>query len=211
MRAALRGAWLGLLLACALPVGAQVFTYIDEDGNRVFTDRPRSQTAQAVETRTTNSMPAMPVAPRSPEMVQADAEPAAGYAQLQILAPADDATIRNNAGNLEVAVDSQPPLHTGHLYRITLDGTPVGEASTSPLQSLHNIDRGSHRLQVEIVDAQGKTIQHSPPHTFHMMRASLAQRRMVKPCKKDDYGVRPECPLKDKPPEKKNIPFVPFI
>lgn len=49
MRAALRGAWLGLLLACALPVGAQVFTYVDEDGNRVFTDRPRSQAAQAVE------------------------------------------------------------------------------------------------------------------------------------------------------------------
>ncbi len=115
MRAALRGAWLGLLLACALPVGAQVFTYVDEDGNRVFTDRPRSQAAQAVETRTTNSMPAMPVAPRSPEMVQADAEPAAGYAQLQILAPADDATIRNNAGNLEMAIDSQPPLHTGRL------------------------------------------------------------------------------------------------
>src|SRR5690606_2109150 len=102
-------------------------------------------------------------------------------------------------------------LHTGHLYRITLDGSPVGEASTSPLQQLHNIDRGSHRLQVEIVDAQGKTIQHSPPHTFHMMRTSLAQRRMVNPCKKDDYGVRPEGPRKDRPTEKKNIPFVPFL
>jgi hypothetical protein len=33
----------------------------------------------------------------------------------------------------------------------------------------------------------------------------------VRPCKKDDYGVRPECPLQDKPPEKKDIPLVPFI
>lgn len=211
MKSRLHGAWLGLLLAWALPVGAQVFTYIDENGNRVFTDRPRSHAAQPVETRTTNEMPAMPVAPRPSEAAQAAAEPAVVYAQLQILAPADDATIRNNAGELEVTVDSQPPLHTDHLYRLTLDGAPVGEASTSPLQRLHNVDRGSHRLQVEIVDAQGKTLQHSPPHTFHMLRTSLAQRRMVNPCKKDDYGVRPECPLKDKPPEKKNIPFVPFI
>jgi hypothetical protein len=44
-----------------------------------------------------------------------------------------------------------------------------------------------------------------------MQRISLAQKRKVTPCKKADYGVRPECPLKDKPPEKKNIPFVPFI
>lgn len=211
MTPALRGIWLGLLLACALPVGAQVFTYIDENGNRVFTDRPRSQAAQAVEPRTTNSMPTTPVAPRPAKVAQPDAETVPGYALLQILAPADDATIRNNAGDLEVAVDSQPPLHPGHLYRITLDGTPIGEASASPTQQLHNVDRGSHRLAVEIVDAQGVTVQQSTPHTFHMMRTSLAQRRMVKPCKKGDYGVRPECPMKDKPPEKKNIPFVPFI
>lgn len=211
MRSRLLVAWLGLLLSWALPVGAQVFTYIDESGNRVFTDRPRNQAAQAVESRITNSMPATPVAPRAPAVARPTAEPAVTYTQLQILAPADDATIRNNAGDLEVAIDSQPPLHAGHFFRITLDGAPAGEASTSTLHPLHNVDRGSHRLVIEIVDAQGKTIQQSSPHTFHMMRTSLAQRRMVNPCKKDDFGVRPECPLKDKPPEKKNIPFVPFL
>lgn len=211
MKPALRGIWLGLLLACALPVGAQVFTYVDENGNRVFTDRPRSQAAQAVETRMSNSMPTIPVAPRSPTVTQPNAETAHGYPQLQIVAPVDDATIRNNAGDLEVVVDSQPPLHQGHLYRIILDGTLMGEASASPTLQLHNVDRGSHQLTVEIVDAQGKTLEQSAPLTFHMMRTSLAQRRMVNPCKKGDFGVRPECPMKDKPPEKKNIPFVPFI
>ena len=44
-----------------------------------------------------------------------------------------------------------------------------------------------------------------------MQRISLAQKRKANPCKKADYGVRPECPIKDKPVEKKNIPFVPFI
>jgi len=209
MSLTLHALWLGLLLAWALPASAQVFTYIDEHGNRVFTDRPGKPAAQPVETRTINSMPATPVAP-SPRAARPSAGPSFSYA-LQILAPADDATIRNNAGDLEVTVSSQPALLADHLYRLMLDGAPVGEPSTSPVHALRNIDRGSHQLVVEIVDTQGNAVQKSAPLTFHLMRTSLAQRRMVNPCKKDQYGVRPECPLKDKPPEKKNIPFVPFI
>lgn len=200
-----------LLLASALPAGAQVFTYVDEQGNRVFTDRPGGRAAEAVKPGTTNSMPAQPVAPRLPRIEQPAARQAFVYSAFRIVAPENDATVRNNAGDLQVAVDSQPELQVGHQYRLTLDGAPVGEPGTSPSWLLNNIDRGTHQLIVEIIDAQGQPIQQSEPLTFHMMRTSLAQRRMVRPCKKDDYGVRPECPLKDKPPEKKNIPFVPFI
>jgi hypothetical protein len=76
---------------------------------------------------------------------------------------------------------------------------------------LQNVDRGSHQLVVEVIDSQGERVLSSEPRVFHMMRTSLAQRRMVNPCRKADYGVRPECPLKDKPKEKKDIPFVPFL
>ena len=200
-----------LLLASALPAGAQVYTYVDESGNRVFTDRPGGRQAEAVRSGTTNSMPAMPVAPRSPNTAQPAAEPNFVYSRLQIVAPENDATVRNNAGDLQVAIDSQPELQPGHQYRLIIDGVPVGEPDASPNRQLNNIDRGSHQLVVEIVDAQGKPLQQSEPLVFHMMRTSLAQRRMIKPCEKGDFGVRPECPLKDKPPEKKNIPFVPFI
>ena len=58
---------------------------------------------------------------------------------------------------------------------------------------------------------QGRTLERTPGQPFHMVRISLAQKRMVKPCTKTDYGVRPECPLKDKPVEEKDIPFVPFL
>ncbi len=62
-----------------------------------------------------------------------------------------------------------------------------------------------------MVDAQERVLQQSESRSFHLIRTSLAQRRMVNPCKKADYGVRPECPLKDKPVEKRDIPFVPFL
>jgi len=125
--------------------------------------------------------------------------------------PDPDATIRNNAGELAVSVTSTPALHPGHQYRLLLDGAAVGAPGESPVLMLQNVDRGSHQLVVEVIDSQGERLQASAPRVFHMMRTSLAQRRMVNPCKKGDYGVRPECPLKDKPKEKKDIPFVPFL
>ena len=197
------------LLLAGLPAAAQVYTYVDADGNRVFTDRPASDNAERIELPPTNNMslpastPPMPVAePRAP---------APSYRMLRILLPLPDATIRDSAGNLLVTATSEPALHSGHSFRLLLDGQAAGTTGRSPVFPLENVDRGTHQLSVEIVDAQGRTLERTPNQPLHMLRISLAQKRLVNPCKKDDYGVRPECPLKDKPAEKKDIPFVPFI
>ncbi|VXC97008.1 DUF4124 domain-containing protein [Pseudomonas sp. 9Ag] len=200
----------GLLLACALPASAAIYSYIDVEGNRVFTDRPDGRAVEQVETKPANTMAAQPLPPPK-QAVKVLKATAPSYILLDILLPAPDATIRNNAGELAVSVTSQPPLHPGHQYRLLLDGAPASAPGESPVLTLQNIDRGSHQLVVEVIDSQGERVQSSEPRAFHMMRTSLAQRRMVNPCRKADYGVRPECPLKDKPKEKKDIPFVPFL
>lgn len=200
----------GLLSLFALPASAGIYTYIDAQGNRVFTDRPGGRAVESVDTRTINSMPAQPTTPlAAPD--QARRESKFTYRLLEIVQPEHDATLRNNAGELSVSVTSDPVLQPGHLYRLLLDGSPVAPATSEPVFALQNIDRGSHQLIVEVVDDEGQALQSSPPRTFHLLRTSLAQRRMVNPCKKVEYGVRPECPLKDKPKEKKDIPFVPFL
>lgn len=197
------------LMLLALPTMAQVYTYIDGEGNRVFTDKPKAGNAERIELAPSNSMPTVGTQP-APEVV-APPEPGLRYNLLRILVPQPDATIRDSAGNLIVSVNSEPGLFPEHSYRLLLNGTAVGEVGSSPVFPLENIDRGTHQLAVEIIDKQGRIIERTPTQPFHMLRISLAQKRMVTPCKKADYGVRPECPLKDKPPEKKNIPFVPFI
>ncbi|MBA1276401.1 DUF4124 domain-containing protein [Stutzerimonas stutzeri] len=200
----------GLLSLLALPVSAGIYTYIDEQGNRVFTDRPGGRAAESVDSISINSMPAQPAAPpATPD--KAPRENKFTYRLLEIVQPEHDTTLRNNAGELSVSVTSDPALQPGHLYRLLLDGSLIAPATSEPTFALRNIDRGSHQLIVEVVDDNGQTLQSSPPRTFHLLRTSLAQRRMVNPCKKADYGVRPECPLKDKPKEKKDIPFVPFL
>lgn len=197
------------LILLSPPLQAEIYTYIDAEGNRVFTDRPGAGNAQRVTTTPANSMPAPPPPPSvAPTQT---ATPALAYQMLRILLPAPDATIRDNAGKLIVTATSEPALHPGHGYRLLLDGRIVGEAGRSPVFALENVDRGTHQLAVEITDAQGRIVERTPGQPLHMLRISLAQKRRANPCQKDDYGVRPECPLKDKPEEKRDIPFVPFL
>ncbi|MGE4404159.1 DUF4124 domain-containing protein [Pseudomonas sp.] len=205
--------WLAAaLLAVALPATAQVYTYIDAEGNRVFTDRPADQAAEQVHLKPGNSMPAPPIPTRQaakPGPVEVEAAVVA-Y-QLHILSPAADETIRDNAGTVSVTFQSGPALQPRHAYQLLLDEQPLGApASQSPIV-LSNVDRGTHQLAMAVVDEQARILQRTASQPFHLIRTSLAQRRMAKPCQKDDYGVRPECPLKDKPPEKRDIPFVPFL
>ncbi|WP_120995001.1 DUF4124 domain-containing protein [Stutzerimonas urumqiensis] len=207
-----RAAWLLALLP--LWASAQVYTYIDEHGNRVFTDRPRGHDARSVELSPTNAMP--PPAPPAPHAESAERAPIvtrklspARYQSVSIVSPAPDDTRRDNQGNLNVVATSEPPLRPGDHFRLLLDGTPAAESGNGTL-SLSNIDRGTHTLVVEILGPDGSVLGASPSQPVHIKRMSLAQRRRAQPCQKDDYGVRPECPLKDKPVEK-NIPFVPFL
>lgn len=199
-----------LLGLFSLPAQAGVYTYIDAEGNRVFTDQPPSEKAQKVEIAPSNKMAPTQAPPAAiPPYPATRVEPA--YDVLRILVPEPDATIRDAAGNLIVTASSDPSLHAGHSFRLIMDGQPTGEAGRSPVFPLENIDRGTHQISVEIIDSQGRIVERTPSQPFHMKRISLAEKRRANPCKKGDWGVRPECPIEDKPPEPRDIPFVPFI
>lgn len=131
------------------------------------------------------------------------------YQVLRILVPEPDASIHNGSGDMIVTLNSEPGLLPGHSYRLLLDGAPQGEISRSPVFSLQHVDRGTHQLVAEIIDSAGLIVERTPAQPFHMHRMTLAQKRKINPCKKDEYGVRPECPLKDKP--KEEVSILPFF
>ncbi|MBB4863035.1 hypothetical protein HNP46_001880 [Pseudomonas nitritireducens] len=167
------------MLFC-LTANAEVYTYIDKDGNRVFTDQPPRGNAQKLDMTPRNDPQKAPHGVRMPPPLYAPATPPlpAGppaYQLLRILVPEPDATIRANDGALIVSATSDPALLPGHLYRLLLDGKPVGEPGRSPVFPLDNIDRGTHQLSVEIVDTLGRTIEQTPNQPFHMFRVSVAE------------------------------------
>lgn len=200
------------LLSClSLPALAEVYTYTDAEGNRVFTDRPKPGNATRVEVAPTNSLGQINVTPRTPvALVETTIKPPA-YQMLRILVPVPDAVINDGTGDIVVSASSEPALLPSHNYRLIVDGQPSAEPSRSPVFPVPNLDRGTHQLSVEILDANGLTLERTPSQPLHIRLTSLEQKRQAKPCKRREYGVRPECPLKDKPPVKPDIPFVPFI
>lgn len=205
-------AWLHRALICLLMlIGhsavAEVYTYIDAEGNRVFTDQPHKN-AKKVDIAPSNQIRSAPKKPSQASSAKPKPGPLFHYQLLRILAPEPDTTIRDIQGNLIVTVTNDPELQPGHVYRLLLDGSVYGDAGRSPVFPLTNIDRGTHLLSIEIVDQYGRVAERTPNQPFHMMRISLAQKRLANPCKTEEYGVRPECPIKDKPPEESSIlPF----
>ena len=185
------------LLVLSASAMAQVYTYIDAQGNRVYTDKPHAN-ATVVDVRPSNSMSATPVLP-TPARKLARKQPVSHYDMLRILIPEPDASIHDASGNTIVTITSDPPLMANHGYRLLMDGNVVAGPAVSPVFALKNVDRGTHQLAAEIIDNHETVIERTPAQPFHMQRISLIQKRRNNPCKTEDYGVRPECPLADKP------------
>ena len=200
----LKGALVCLLILIGHSANAEVYTYIDAEGNRVFTDQPHKN-AKKVDIAPSNQIRSTPKKTRQASNAKPKPGPLFQYQLLRILAPEPDSTIRDVQGNLIVTVTNDPELQPGHNYRLLLDGEVYGSAGRSPVFPMTNIDRGTHQLSIEIVDQFGRVAERTPNQPFHMMRISLSQKRLANPCKAEEYGVRPECPIKDKPPEERGI------
>lgn len=148
---------IGLALA-AMPLQAAVYKWIDKQGLTHYSDRlqpgaeqvsiPMSQT-EALASKTRE--PVEPIKKTSGLV----------YKQLKILQPLNKTTIRNNQGYLPVVVESFPALSQHHAFQLLLDGRPQGKPITKNVFSLHNLDRGTHHLSVQIIDSHGRVLAKS--------------------------------------------------
>ncbi|RMG57255.1 MAG: DUF4124 domain-containing protein, partial [Gammaproteobacteria bacterium] len=99
-----------------------------------------------------------------------DAEPKkVTYESVEILRPANDEAIRSNNGLLVISFRAVPDLAPGDHFEVVMDGQPVGQTRGQSL-TLENVDRGTHTVEVHIVDEAGNDRAHSDPVTFHLLR-----------------------------------------
>ena len=165
------------LLTTSVDVNAKIYKSVDAEGRVVFTDIPPKDDQQSVEVETYNTYtPATPIAtPESEAEVEEPVEDVApSYTSLRITAPSDDEPVRENAGNVTISVTSTPALDTsrGHTLQVLLDDVVMANGEGNSL-SLTNVDRGTHSVIVQIVDAQGEIKITSEAVTFHMLRHSI--------------------------------------
>ncbi|MGH8494489.1 MAG: DUF4124 domain-containing protein [Moraxellaceae bacterium] len=141
---------------------AEVYKYIDSNGNLVLTDTPpKDQAAKAekVETRPLMTVPAFQggskEAPSAPSKKVANP----GY-EIVIQNPEPGATFQKNAEEtIPVAVSVSPSVVEGHRLVYLLDGQEQ-EGSIGSLAS-DVLDRGAHRLEVRVVDGKGVVLSHA--------------------------------------------------
>jgi len=158
-----------LLLVCAYAASAQIYKYTDANGNTVYSDHsPDGVKAQAVELPPLNSV--QPQAPSAPSSDAASRAPARNaYEVLELTGLPTEEALRANNGTFTVSVLIKPRLQAPHQLRLLLDDAPYGQPSNVPILQLVNVDRGEHRLAVQVIDGEAN-IQQSPAVVFTVQR-----------------------------------------
>ena len=98
---------------------------------------------------------------------------AVSYDSVAVVKPAGDATVFDNAGNVEVTVAVSPALRTdaGDRIALILDGRRISVPRATHFK-LSGITRGEHTLEAQVVDSGGNALISSTPVKFHLWQAS---------------------------------------
>lgn len=170
------------LCLLASPALAEVYRYIDAQGNIVFTDNPPEQTdAKKIELPPVNSLPAPAPASSTARDTQApDAQESSPYSRFELLVP-DDEAIRANNGTFSVQVILDPALGVNHQLQLLVDGQPHGSPGKGLQLLASNLDRGEHSLTVQVLSGD-RVVQQSAAQTVHVQRTHInAPARRGKP------------------------------
>jgi hypothetical protein len=162
--------FLYILLLIALPAVAQIYKYTDANGNTVYSDHsPDGVQAQPVELPPLNRVePQTPSTP-PPSSTETREPVRNAYDILELAGLPTEEALRANNGTFTVQVLIKPRLQPPHQLRLVLDDEPYGQPSNVPILQLVNVDRGEHRLAVQVVDGQ-TVIQQSAPVPLSVQR-----------------------------------------
>lgn len=162
-----------MLAVSTLPVTAAsgIYKSVDEDGNVVFSDEP-SPGAEEIEKKEIPTVPStVPEVDFSTDNTATNDEKGGVYSDIQIVNPAHDTAVRENAGNINVSVALQPALMNDHEMVLFMDGTEAAR-SRSPVFQFSNIERGTHTLTAAVFDSTGRELARSETVTFTLHRHS---------------------------------------
>ena len=165
--------WLILLSALSgtAASAAPAWTWVDANGVVHYSDRPvpgarqvELAGAQVIGTRSRASTPRV--------SGQAESGPATVYERIEILRPADQETLWNIGTTLPVQVRFQPALQPGHRYDVLLDGQRRNLNTVAPSVTIPDVFRGTHTVQVVVIDATGTELVRSETRTFFVQQTS---------------------------------------
>ncbi|NHN38671.1 DUF4124 domain-containing protein [Pseudomaricurvus alcaniphilus] len=163
-----------LTLCIGLPASAAIYKEVDQDGKVTYSDKPTSKQVERLDLPRINTQPAPPVMPRQ----SAPVKPAQGAAlryQISIDSPLSGAHIPPGQRQLEVVVQLQPELQSGHRLQAYINGTAMGPALAETRLLLQELYRGEHQLSVAVIDQADNQVTTSPAVTIYVHRPRVAR------------------------------------
>ncbi len=160
-----------LVFAVALPVAAKVYKSVLPDGTVVYSDTPPAADAKPVELPRIQTYSPPPTPAPAPAEKKPEKPVFGGYDTFEVASPANDSTVRDNAGTVQVSLTLSPGLQRGHKVEIFMDGLSIGSGAATTA-SLTNVDRGTHNLHAVVRDADGKEVIRTANSVFHLQKVS---------------------------------------
>ncbi|PNB70559.1 DUF4124 domain-containing protein [Pseudomonas sp. GW456-E7] len=162
--------FLFILLLIALPTMAQIYKYTDANGATAYSNQPPDGTsAQPVHLPPLNSIERQPGEAAPVTEAAPNEQSQKPYEVLELTGLPNTEALRVNNGTFTINVLIKPRLQGPHLMRLLLDGQPYGQPANVPILQLVNIDRGEHRLAVQVIDGDN-VVQQSPTATVTVQR-----------------------------------------
>ena len=155
----------------AISTGDNIYTWIDKNGDRIYSDVPR-EGAELMEIKKGTDYTPPDITPNFSTMQPKVVTSVIAYNHFEIVSPANNATLRDNNGTIQVALDIRPKLFTGHNITLEIDGNKISKTG-SQIITLNNIDRGTHSLVAHIFGTDGKPIISTQQVTIFLHRAII--------------------------------------
>jgi len=146
-----------------------VYRYVDEQGNVIYTDTPITGAEKIrldeIQTIDSGDVPEFKYTPPPREVLT--------YSKLEIVSPAQDTVLQGEDNNVSVSGVVEPALNlkAGHYFVLYLDGNEAA-SGTSPQFMLTGLERGTHTLNLAIVDQAGSQVISSPGVAFTIYQHS---------------------------------------
>lgn len=159
------------LLTAPVLFAGEVYRIISKDGEVTFTDSPPANAKSESVDMPKINIAAPPPATTKNSKDEAGADESA-YTKASITQPSNNATIPPGQREVVVQIALEPPLQTGHLVQIYVDGRKQGSPSASSTFTLSSLDRGEHSVSAEIVGVDKQRKAKTQTITLHVKQHS---------------------------------------
>lgn len=161
-----------LVAAIALPAyssTAKIYVWRNAKGVLVFSDTPKAG-AEEVKTKPGNIIQSSTDV--ETEVLDINPQQIVETYEVIINTPQNNATVRDNTGSVYIRGGISPKFKLSFKIQLYLDGKPHLSPQNHGMYSLRDIDRGEHKIKMDLLDEKGKVIASSKLVTFYMHRAS---------------------------------------